>query len=127
MLPGLELVELSESSWCCGSAGIYNLTNTEESLRILDRKMENIRATGADLILTGNPGCMAQLRYGVKRHRLKADVLHPVTILLALILWGTIWGIVGMLLATPITAVMKILFERLEVTRPLAGALAGRF
>ena len=53
--------------------------------------------------------------------------LHPVVILLALILWGTIWGIVGMLLATPITAVMKILFERLEVTRPLAGALAGRF
>jgi AI-2 transport protein TqsA len=53
--------------------------------------------------------------------------LHPVTVLLALILWGTIWGIVGMLLATPITAVMKILFERLEVTRPLAGALAGRF
>jgi len=52
--------------------------------------------------------------------------LHPVTILLALVLWGTIWGIVGMLLATPITAAMKILFERLELTAPLANLLAGR-
>jgi AI-2 transport protein TqsA len=52
--------------------------------------------------------------------------LHPVTILLALVLWGTIWGIVGMLLATPITAAMKILFERLELTAPLAHLLAGR-
>lgn len=52
--------------------------------------------------------------------------LHPVTILLALMLWGAIWGIVGMLLATPITAAMKILFERLELTAPLANLLAGR-
>lgn len=52
--------------------------------------------------------------------------LHPVTILLALILWGMLWGVVGMFLATPITAVMRILFERLELTRPLAGLLAGR-
>jgi AI-2 transport protein TqsA len=52
--------------------------------------------------------------------------LHPVTILLALVLWGTIWGIVGMLLATPITAAMKILFERLELTAPVANLLAGR-
>jgi AI-2 transport protein TqsA len=52
--------------------------------------------------------------------------LHPVTILLSLILWGALWGIVGMLLATPITAVMKILFEKLELTAPLADLLAGR-
>lgn len=52
--------------------------------------------------------------------------LHPVTILMALILWGMLWGIVGMLLATPITAVMKILFERLEITAPIAELLAGR-
>ncbi|UCE85336.1 MAG: AI-2E family transporter [Deltaproteobacteria bacterium] len=52
--------------------------------------------------------------------------IHPIAILLALILWGMIWGIVGMLLATPITAVMKILFERLDGTRPLANILAGR-
>ena len=52
--------------------------------------------------------------------------LHPVTILLALMIWGAIWGIVGMLLATPITAVMKILFERMELTRPVADLFAGR-
>ncbi|MBN1475553.1 AI-2E family transporter [Candidatus Sumerlaeota bacterium] len=52
--------------------------------------------------------------------------LHPVTILLALMLWGILWGIVGMLLAVPIAAVMKILFQRLEVTRPIAQLMAGR-
>jgi AI-2 transport protein TqsA len=52
--------------------------------------------------------------------------LHPVVILLALILWGMLWGIVGMLLATPITAVMKILFEKMELTAPVAELLAGR-
>jgi AI-2 transport protein TqsA len=52
--------------------------------------------------------------------------LHPIAILIALIFWGMLWGIVGMLLAAPITAVMKILFERLEMTRPLGDLLAGR-
>ncbi len=52
--------------------------------------------------------------------------LHPVTVLLALIVWGMLWGIVGMLLAVPLTAVMKFLFERMEHTAPLAELLAGR-
>ena len=52
--------------------------------------------------------------------------LHPVTLLLALILWGTLWGIIGMFLATPITAILKIIFERMEVTTPFAELLAGR-
>jgi AI-2 transport protein TqsA len=52
--------------------------------------------------------------------------LHPVTILLALMLWGVLWGIVGMLLATPITAVMKMLLQRMDLTRPLAELMAGR-
>ena len=52
--------------------------------------------------------------------------LHPVAILIALIFWGMIWGIVGMLLAVPIIAIMKMLFERLELTAPLANLLAGR-
>ncbi len=52
--------------------------------------------------------------------------LHPVVILVMLIFWGILWGIPGMLLATPITAVMKILFGRLEQTRPLANLLAGQ-
>ncbi len=52
--------------------------------------------------------------------------LHPVSVILALIVWGMLWGIVGMLLATPIMAVMKILLERFEGTRILADLLAGR-
>ncbi len=52
--------------------------------------------------------------------------LHPVVILLALIFWGVLWGIVGMLLATPISAIIKIIFERIEVTQPLANLMAGK-
>lgn len=52
--------------------------------------------------------------------------LHPVTILLALIFWGMLWGIVGALLATPMTAIMKMLFEKLEPTKPFAELMAGR-
>jgi AI-2 transport protein TqsA len=55
----------------------------------------------------------------------KSFNLHPVTILLALIFWGTLWGIVGMLLATPITAALKILLSRMEMTRPVAEIMAG--
>ena len=52
--------------------------------------------------------------------------LHPITVLLTLILWGMLWGVVGMVLATPITAVLKILFEHHELTRPVARLMAGR-
>lgn len=52
--------------------------------------------------------------------------LHPITILMALMIWGALWGIVGMLLAAPITAVMKIMFARAELTRPVADLFAGR-
>jgi AI-2 transport protein TqsA len=53
--------------------------------------------------------------------------LHPVAVLLTLMLWGMIWGIIGMILATPVTAAIKILLERFERTRPIAEVLAGRF
>lgn len=52
--------------------------------------------------------------------------LHPIAILLALLFWGMIWGVIGMFLATPITAVMKIVFSKFKMTRPLADLLAGR-
>lgn len=52
--------------------------------------------------------------------------LHPIAILLALVVWGTLWGFVGMLLATPITAVMKILVEKLDLTAPMGALMAGR-
>ncbi|MCH5376303.1 MAG: AI-2E family transporter [Planctomycetes bacterium] len=53
--------------------------------------------------------------------------LHPVAILLTLMIWGMLWGIIGMILATPVTAAMKILLERFQRTRPIAELLAGRF
>lgn len=52
--------------------------------------------------------------------------LHPVTVLLALIFWGLLWGVVGMLLAAPMTAILRIVLERIETTRPAAELLAGR-
>lgn len=51
--------------------------------------------------------------------------LHPVTVLLALMIWGVLWGLMGMVLATPITAVMKILLERFDITAPLAKLMSG--
>jgi glycolate oxidase iron-sulfur subunit len=80
-IPGIKLIELSESSWCCGSAGIYNVVRYEDSMKILDRKMENIKSTGAEIVTTANPGCHLQLEYGIEKKGLKMEVLHPVSIL----------------------------------------------
>ena len=81
LIPGLKLVEMKEADWCCGGAGSYNLTHYDLSMRILDRKMANIKATGASFVATGCPGCQLQLRLGVKRARLLSEVLHPVQLL----------------------------------------------
>jgi glycolate oxidase iron-sulfur subunit len=66
-IPGLEFVEMLDSDKCCGSAGIYNVTHFDMSMQILDHKMENVAATNAEVLATTNPGCHAQLQYGVKR------------------------------------------------------------
>ncbi|MBI5835519.1 MAG: (Fe-S)-binding protein [Armatimonadetes bacterium] len=75
-VPGVHYVELNEANWCCGSAGVYNVTHFAESVQLLDRKMANIAATGADVVVTSNPGCLLQLRYGIKRHSLKMEAWH---------------------------------------------------
>jgi AI-2 transport protein TqsA len=74
------------------------------------------------------PGTIQFVIGNVLEPKIMGDALdlHPVTILLALILWGMLWGIVGMLLATPITAMLKILFEQLEPTKPAARLLSGQ-
>jgi glycolate oxidase iron-sulfur subunit len=66
-VPGLQLVELPESDACCGSAGVYSFTQFDISMAILDRKMANVAATGADTVITCNPGCALQLRLGALR------------------------------------------------------------
>jgi glycolate oxidase iron-sulfur subunit len=80
-IEGLELTELKDSTACCGSAGIYNVLNYEDSMKILDEKLENIKNTGADIVLVGNPGCLAQLRYGIERKKMKVNAIHPITLI----------------------------------------------
>jgi len=80
-VPGLQLLAVPESDWCCGSAGIYNLLHPETAQTLLDRKMVHLAGVQPQLIVTGNPGCMLQLRRGVAQHGLAAEVLHPVEVL----------------------------------------------
>lgn len=80
-IPGVTLVELPESTWCCGSAGIYNLIQPEMAGQLLDRKVKHIRSTGAGVVATGNPGCLLQVRNGLLKAGSPARVVHPVTLL----------------------------------------------
>lgn len=80
-IPGIELVELSHPELCCGSAGVYNIVHTETANAILDQKMRDIQATGAELIVTTNTGCHFQLVYGVQRAGSRAQVVHLVELL----------------------------------------------
>lgn len=80
-IPGLQVVELSEAAWCCGSAGIYNLTQPEMSGKLLERKMQHIRSTGASTVATANPGCLLQLINGAAQRGMKLRVVHPITLL----------------------------------------------
>ena len=80
-IPGLALIELTESEWCCGSAGIYNITQPELSQEILERKMAHIAATDADIVATGNPGCLLQIQLGIQKQGLSMKAMHPVNLL----------------------------------------------
>lgn len=82
-IPGLEVLPLAESTWCCGSAGIYNLTHPEASGRLLERKIDRILETGAELVVTGNPGCILQIGAGLRARGSPVRVLHPVSLLRA--------------------------------------------
>jgi glycolate oxidase iron-sulfur subunit len=81
LIPGLRLVELPESTWCCGSAGIYNITQPEMSRELLERKLGNIAKTGAPVVATANPGCSVQLEAGARESGGAFEVVHPVTLL----------------------------------------------
>jgi glycolate oxidase iron-sulfur subunit len=80
-IPGLELVELPESTWCCGSAGIYNITQPEMSAKLLARKLANIAKTGASVVASANPGCSVQLEAGVRASGMPVAIVHPITLL----------------------------------------------
>jgi glycolate oxidase iron-sulfur subunit len=80
-VPGLRLVELPESDWCCGSAGTYNLTQPEMATRLQERKIAHVQATGADAVVTANPGCIIQIAQGLAAKGSPVQVLHVVEIL----------------------------------------------
>jgi glycolate oxidase iron-sulfur subunit len=80
-IPGLELVPHADPTSCCGAAGTYNLTQPEMSAAVLARKMDALAAADPDVIASGNPGCMMQLRAGVAERGLRAQVRHPVDLL----------------------------------------------
>ena len=80
-IPGLQLVELPEATWCCGSAGIYNLTQPEMAGQLLERKVDHILTTGAQVVASGNPGCLLQVLNGLKDRGVGIRVAHPITLL----------------------------------------------
>ena len=77
----LNLVALEDSDQCCGSAGIYNLIEPEVSDAVLAPKLRNIAATRADIVITGNPGCLMQIGAGLRRCGSAARVVHPIDLL----------------------------------------------
>jgi len=80
-IPGLRLVAHEDPGSCCGAAGIYNLTHREMSRAVLRRKIASLAAADPDLIATGNPGCLMQLRAGAREAGLRARVVHPIELL----------------------------------------------
>ena len=80
-VPGIELVALAESDMCCGSAGIYNLVEPETSNVVLERKLANIARADADVVATGNPGCLMQIGAGLLRSGSRTRAAHPVDLL----------------------------------------------
>lgn len=80
-IPNLSLVELPESTWCCGSAGIYNVIQPEMAGQLLDRKLGHIKSTGVAVVATSNPGCLAHMTNGIRRQKLDVRLVHPITLL----------------------------------------------
>jgi glycolate oxidase iron-sulfur subunit len=78
---GVQLVEIAESGLCCGSAGVYNVTNPEQSHQLQQRKVDNALAALPDTIVTANPGCLLQLRAGLAARGSDVAVKHLAEIL----------------------------------------------
>jgi glycolate oxidase iron-sulfur subunit len=80
-VPGLEFREMPLADLCCGSAGIYNVVENEMAMALLEKKMQSVNSTGAQVIATANPGCMLQLEAGVRLHGRGQRVVHVVQIM----------------------------------------------
>ena len=77
-IPNLNLVELPESTWCCGSAGIYNLVQPEPAAQLGARKVRHIAALSPDLIATANPGCTLQIAAAARGFGSHWPIFHPI-------------------------------------------------
>jgi len=82
-IPELEVLEIAESAVCCGSAGIYNMVQPDAANALGDRKAQNITPLGADVVVTGNPGCILQLRSSLARTGSRVPVVHTVQLIYA--------------------------------------------
>jgi glycolate oxidase iron-sulfur subunit len=80
-IPGIELAEIPEAPICCGSAGIYNLVQPGAANALGDRKAQLITALKADIVATGNPGCILQLQSSLARQKQKTPVVHTIQLL----------------------------------------------
>jgi glycolate dehydrogenase iron-sulfur subunit len=80
-IPGVEFVEMPMSEQCCGSAGVYNVTENKTSMELLGLKMDAVKQTQAQIIVTANPGCILQLRAGAAMRKTGQEVLHVVELL----------------------------------------------
>ncbi len=81
-IPDLDVAEIPEGSLCCGSAGVYNLLEPDTANQLGDRKVENLLTTGAEAVLSANPGCLLQLMNGLRRRGLKEmPAFHMVELL----------------------------------------------
>lgn len=82
-IPGIEFIPLAESDWCCGAAGVYAITQPDQAQKLLDRKLEHLRKTKADVLATANPGCMHHLALACKNDaQLRSlRIVHPMELL----------------------------------------------
>jgi len=80
-IPGLEVREIHEGSVCCGSAGVWNLLNPEPAMELGDRKAANVLRTGAELLVTANPGCLMQISAALRRSGEQIATAHTVEVL----------------------------------------------
>jgi glycolate oxidase iron-sulfur subunit len=87
-LPGVEFAPLPEAEMCCGSAGIYNLVHPDLADEILARKLDLVRSTGAEILLTGNAGCLMHIGSGARLAGLAIQVMHPVELIALTYPWS---------------------------------------
>jgi len=80
-LPGVELVDLPDSDWCCGSAGVYNIAQPAMAEAQLERKLDAIAQVAPELVVASNPGCLLHMARGARARGLTARMVHLVEVL----------------------------------------------